>query len=83
MSFLKYDITSGTYKMFYLNSHGQDIELYNWGNSFITTVDIVADKPKEELEGLAIGFPINSSSGSEGSTIIFPKMAPRAKPLCS
>ena len=30
MSFLKYDMTTGTYKMFYLNSHGQDIELYNW-----------------------------------------------------
>ena len=50
----------------------RDMELQNWGNSFITTVDIVADKPKEELEGLAIGFPINSSSGSEGETIIFP-----------
>ena len=50
----------------------RDLELHEWGNSFITTVDIVADKPKEELEGLAIGFPINSSSGSEGSTIIFP-----------
>ena len=50
----------------------RDLELYHWGNSFISTVDIVADKPKEELEGLAIGFPINSSSGSEGSTIIFP-----------
>ena len=50
----------------------RDMELHNWGNSFISTVDIVADKPKEELEGLQIGFPINSSSGSEGSTIIFP-----------
>ena len=29
----------------------RDLELQNWGNSFITTVDIVADKPKEELEG--------------------------------
>ena len=50
----------------------RDLELYGWGNSFISTVDIVADKPKEEIEGLQIGFPINSSSGSEGSTIIFP-----------
>ena len=50
----------------------RDLELYGWGNSFISTVDIVADKPKEELEGLQIGFPINSSSGSQGSTIIFP-----------
>ena len=48
----------------------RDLELQNWGNSFITTVDIVADKPKEELEGLAIK-PINSSSGSDGATIIF------------
>ena len=50
----------------------RDLELHEWGNSFISTVDIVADKPKEELEGLAVGFPINSSSGSAGSTIIFP-----------
>ena len=50
----------------------RDLELHEWGNSFISTVDIIADKPKEELEGLAIGFPINSSSGSENATIIFP-----------
>ena len=51
----------------------RDIELYNWGNTFISTVDIISDKKKTDLEGLAIGFPINSASGTAGSTIIFPQ----------
>ena len=51
----------------------RDIELYNWGNSFISTVDIVADKKKSDLEGLALGFPINSASGTANATIIFPQ----------
>jgi len=51
----------------------RDIELYNWGNSFISKVDIIADKKKEELEGLGIGFPINSASGTANASIIFPQ----------
>ena len=51
----------------------RDIELYNWGNSFISKVDIIADKKKEDLEGLALGFPINSASGTANASIIFPQ----------
>ena len=51
----------------------RDIELHNWGNSFISKIDIIADKKKEDLEGLAIGFPINSASGTANASIIFPQ----------
>ena len=51
----------------------RDIELYNWGNSFISKIDIVADKKKEDIEGLALGFPVNTASATANSTIIFPQ----------
>ena len=51
----------------------RDIELYNWGNVFLTKVDIIADKKKEDLVGLALGFPINSASATANASIIFPQ----------
>ena len=51
----------------------RDIELYNWGNTFISKVDIIADKKKEDIEGLALGFPINSAAATANASIIFPQ----------
>ena len=34
----------------------RDIELFNWGIRLIQKIDIVADKKKEDIEGLALGF---------------------------
>ena len=51
----------------------RDIELYNWGNSFISKIDIISDKKKEDIEGLAIGFPINSAAATANASIIFPQ----------
>ena len=45
-----------------------DIELYNWGNSFITTVDILADNPRRVRR--ISNWLINSSR--RRSIIIFP-----------